>query len=1793
MKKVSLIILSITILTIVGQAQITDLPVNVDYDNVVPGTSVNISTEGSQVDVSYYLRNASNNVLSGPIVGDGTSNITFNTVVNNTTTFNVFAESGDYHALNISGTDSYVNCNINSRSITNHVTMMAWIKTTQTGETVSIIDKYGGENGFKISLMPNGTIEVACSYGTQWGDGAVVSSSTVNDGEWHHIAGKVTVEGATVYCRVFVDGVLELTEGFGTTTGSLINSAELRLGRSQATSGNDFQGQMDNCALFNIGLNGTAIQGYMNSCLNGSETDLVALFNFDEQPGTSTVNDYSTTGLDGTLENINATESWIIGNSPSCGGSQMQMTETVTVNVILGQIDDLPVNVDYDNVVPGTSVTISTEGSQADVNYYLRDNISNSILSGPIVGDGTSNITFNTIVNSTTTFNVYAESQFQHALDITGTDSYVGCNTSGRNIVQDVTMMAWIKTTQSGQTVSIIDKHEVFKGFKLSLLSNGTIEVAGEFGIASSGEAVSTSIVNDGQWHHVAGKISIDNGTVYYRIFVDGDLESTQAGGSTSGTLTNSVELRLGKSESGNDFQGQMDNCALFNIGLDGTTLRGYMNSCMTGSESNLVALFNFDEQPSSTTVTDYSTLGLDGTLGNINATESWIAGFSPSCGEVLQMTQTVTVTSGTSNITDLPVSVNFPTVFAGESVNISTTGSQTGVDYYLRDASNTVLAGPIAGDGTNDITFTTIVNSNTTYNIYGESYKNHIEIAGDESHVHAGTNTRGVVNDVTIMTWVKTYQTTNGNIFHKFHDVNGGYQLVLKSNGTVLLAGHYGNNTVVTATSTSTINDGVWHHVAATIALTDGDQVWKIYIDGTLEMETGGPYISGDLASATTSMRLGKHATAGLNDFWGKMDNFAMFNTALDLAQIQTYKNSCMTGNEANLTCLFDFDEPSGSETVTDLSPTNANGTLINMIFNSCWLSGSNPSCGAGEALIMAQTVTVEINSISDLPVSVDFANVFPSENVNISTAGSQVGADYYLRDNTTNDIIAGPIAGDGTNDVTFNVEVLESATFNVYAEVVKNHINLTETMSNIDAGSNNRGIGTDFTIMTWIRTTQAGPVDIYNKYHSTQGGHRLVMNPNGTVKIVGQYGNDGILNQTSTTAVNDGEWHHIAVSVNQWENNGTFYYGWVIYIDGVEEDGDNYGDINGDISSTASLLIGKHSTDVNDFHGEMDNFAIFNSAIGTNLIQTYMNSCLVGNEPNLTCLFNFNNSAGATTVQDLSPTGIDGTLLNIDENTCWLSETGPSCGVTESLQMTETVTVTSGFANLPIALDYETICNGSSANVTTTGSEDGVFYNLQDDLSNIIGEPVAGDGNNITLNTGETYTTTSFHVIARPEENIGIDTESQTSFSINCTNSNRTLFRDITIMAWVKTSQTTEAVICGKYNVSEGGYMFVMNSDGTVMLFAKMGTAAMCMPTSTSIINDGDWHHVTAKFTYESSQQMARIYVDGVLEETVEEYYSTGDIQNIEDMEVAENFEGQIDNFAIFNAGLSDAQINEYMNSCLTGSEDNNVCLFNLNEEAGTTTIQDDSPVGINGVMQNGDPQTIWLTGVSPTGCGVVQDVSEEITLNVTPNYDITESDLVCSGGSYTFPDGTIQDDITSQVVYESELTTTETQCDSIITTTLDVITVDNTTYVNENTITANQTGAAYKWLDCDNGNAEIPGETNQYFTPTETGNYAVQVIYNGCTVVSECVNITITGINNFETIELTIAPNPTSNILNIYTKETINQVEIFNLNGIMINTISENVNEINVSELPQGMYILKIRTNKGIHHSNFIKN
>ncbi|GGE23139.1 T9SS type A sorting domain-containing protein [Psychroflexus salis] len=77
------------------------------------------------------------------------------------------------------------------------------------------------------------------------------------------------------------------------------------------------------------------------------------------------------------------------------------------------------------------------------------------------------------------------------------------------------------------------------------------------------------------------------------------------------------------------------------------------------------------------------------------------------------------------------------------------------------------------------------------------------------------------------------------------------------------------------------------------------------------------------------------------------------------------------------------------------------------------------------------------------------------------------------------------------------------------------------------------------------------------------------------------------------------------------------------------------------------------------------------------------------------------------------------------------------------------------------------------------------------------------------------------------------------------------------------------------------------------------------------------------------------------------------------------------------------------------------------------------------------------------------------------------------------------------------------------------------------------------------------------------------------------------------DFENVKLSIYPNPTTNLLHIESEEaTVQQIEIFNLEGKQVFQSYNKNHPIEVGHLSAGLYILKIQTEKGSLTKKFEK-
>lgn len=209
-----------------------------------------------------------------------------------------------------------------------------------------------------------------------------------------------------------------------------------------------------------------------------------------------------------------------------------------------------------------------------------------------------------------------------------------------------------------------------------------------------------------------------------------------------------------------------------------------------------------------------------------------------------------------------------------------------------------------------------------------------------------------------------------------------------------------------------------------------------------------------------------------------------------------------------------------------------------------------------------------------------------------------------------------------------------------------------------------------------------------------------------------------------------------------------------------------------------------------------------------------------------------------------------------------------------------------------------------------------------------------------------------------------------------------------------------------------------------------------------------------------------------------------------------------------------------------------------------------------------------TYYDTIPNAVGCDSI------ITINLTVNNTSSQlQETTCD--NYFSPAGNTY--TTSGIYFDT--IPNASGCDSIIEIDLTIIpnNLDNTVTVTGSQLWANQLVAGYQWIDCDNGNQPIPGEVNQFLDPINSGNYAVEISADGCTVTSDCFYMDLTSLEEQNKLSVTLFPNPAQTSLLI--KHEFNQLNysVMDINGRVIiqNGTKE---EIDLASFENGVYYIQ---------------
>jgi uncharacterized repeat protein (TIGR03803 family) len=274
-------------------------------------------------------------------------------------------------------------------------------------------------------------------------------------------------------------------------------------------------------------------------------------------------------------------------------------------------------------------------------------------------------------------------------------------------------------------------------------------------------------------------------------------------------------------------------------------------------------------------------------------------------------------------------------------------------------------------------------------------------------------------------------------------------------------------------------------------------------------------------------------------------------------------------------------------------------------------------------------------------------------------------------------------------------------------------------------DAADMDFGTSTNFTVEGWINFTasETNYTGLVAKGQTTGGiwtGWQLVLYGNKIASEIQSplgYVGPGSSELIGTTALNDGNWHHVALTVNRSTTTAT------LYVDGSQQSTFTSSYIGGNVTYNGNALIGVDRQSRLHFNGKMDEFRIWNIAMTQAQIQASMNTAVQKNSAGLVSYYRMDNGTG-TTATDLTGNGNNATLVN---SPSWIASTAPvgqyagyswsnsatSSATTVSSAGTYTVSVTdvngcTGTGNVSLSLSVVT-ANVTTTNITCNGSNNG----------------------------------------------------------------------------------------------------------------------------------------------------------------------------------------------------------------------------------------------------------------------------------------------------------------------------------------------------------------------------------------------------------------------------------------------------------------------------------------------------
>jgi hypothetical protein len=189
---------------------------------------------------------------------------------------------------------------------------------------------------------------------------------------------------------------------------------------------------------------------------------------------------------------------------------------------------------------------------------------------------------------------------------------------------------------------------------------------------------------------------------------------------------------------------------------------------------------------------------------------------------------------------------------------------------------------------------------------------------------------------------------------------------------GYKVLVGTWGGGSNLCGTTK--VNDGLWHHVAATY---DGSTTWKIYVDGILQSQTTAipTNTENDLSMAIGRVKPGSLTPINYA-FNGLIDELEVFSRALSQTEIQAIYNAGAAGKckpcfepPSDMVSWWPFDDGTGSVAYDSISSND--GTVYGATWSAGNVEGALSFDGVDDYVSVPDSPSVDFSPTS--PITID----------------------------------------------------------------------------------------------------------------------------------------------------------------------------------------------------------------------------------------------------------------------------------------------------------------------------------------------------------------------------------------------------------------------------------------------------------------------------------------------------------------------------------------------------------------------------------------------------------------------------------------------------------------------------------------------------------------------------------------------------------------------------------------------------------------------------------------------------